>query len=63
LDDAPKLRSELRYLWALFVSLKNASSKCITYSDIHAYMQIYGDLTVFEVDVVCHLDTLHSREQ
>ena len=25
-------------------------------------MQIYGDLSVFEIDAICHLDALHSQE-
>jgi len=25
-------------------------------------MQIYGDLNTFEVDVICNLDALHSKE-
>jgi hypothetical protein len=49
-------------LWGLFVSLKNASSGAISYSEIQAYMAIYGDLSIFEVDAIRALDTLHFKE-
>jgi len=52
----------LAYLWGLFVSLKNASSGAILYSEIQAYMAIYGDLSIFEVDAIRALDTLHFKE-
>jgi len=58
----PDLSNELDYLWALFVSLKNAASGPIGYDQIQAYMTIYGDLSPFEVDVIRWLDTLHSQE-
>ena len=62
LDDAPELRSELGYLWELFVSLKNASSGAISYNEINSYMSIYGKLSTFEVDVIRELDNLHAKE-
>lgn len=62
LDDMPDLRDELNYLWALFVSLKNAASGSISYNQIQAYMAIYGNLTPFEVDLVRYLDTLYTQE-
>ena len=52
----------MAYLWSLFVNLKNASSGAIPYSEIQAYMAIYGDLSIFEVDAIRALDTLHSQE-
>lgn len=62
LDEEPKLRDELLYIWSLFVSLKNVSSDRISYSEIKAYMSIYGELSIFEVDAICHLDMLHFKE-
>ena len=62
LENAPRLRSELRYLWSTFVEIKKATSGSITFPEINAYMQIYGNLNTFEVDVICHLDGLHSKE-
>ena len=62
LEDAPKLDPKLSYLWAIFVELKNSTPDCITYPQINAYMQIYGDLSVFEIDSISHLDALHSQE-
>tara|TARA_R110000787_G_scaffold96186_4_gene199388 strand:+ start:2152 stop:2346 length:195 start_codon:yes stop_codon:yes gene_type:complete len=58
----PTLRKELAYLWAIFVSLKNASSGVISYTQIKDYMAIYGDLSTFEVDAIRSLDILHSKE-
>jgi hypothetical protein len=49
-------------LWAIFVDLKNSAPDCITYPQINAYMQIYGDLSVFEIDTISRLDALHSQE-
>ena len=46
----------------MFVELRNVSSGSITFSEINAYMQIYGDLNTFEVDVICQLDGLHTKE-
>jgi hypothetical protein len=62
LAERPKLRSELAYLWALFVSLKNASEGAISYNQIKSYMDIYGDLTAFEVDLIRELDQLSYQE-
>ena len=62
LDEKPELNDKLAYLWGLFVSLKNASSGAISYSEIQAYMAIYGDLSIFEVDAIRTLDTLHFKE-
>jgi hypothetical protein len=62
LEDAPVLRHELNYLWSLFVSLKNAAEGAISYTEIQAYISIYGDLSVFEIDLIRTLDELHSLE-
>ena len=62
LDEQPTLRDELTYLWVLFVSLKNASSGVISYTQIKDYMAIYGTLLPFEVDAIRSLDLLHSKE-
>jgi hypothetical protein len=62
LEDAPVLRHELNYLWSLFVSLKNAAEGAISYTEIQAYISIYGDLSVFEIDLIRTLDDLHSSE-
>tara|TARA_R110000796_G_scaffold220500_1_gene336600 strand:- start:295 stop:549 length:255 start_codon:yes stop_codon:yes gene_type:complete len=62
LQDAPVLRHELNYLWSLFVSLKNAAEGAISYTEIQAYISIYGDLSVFEIDLIRTLDELHSLE-
>jgi hypothetical protein len=62
LAERPKLRSELDYLWGLFVSLKNASEGAISYNQIKSYMDIYGDLTAFEVDLIRELDQLSYQE-
>ena len=62
LQDAPVLRHELSYLWSLFVSLKNAAEGAISYTEIQAYISIYGDLSVFEIDLIRTLDDLHSSE-
>ena len=62
LQDAPVLRHELNYLWSLFVSLKNAAEGAISYTEIQAYISIYGDLSVFEIDLIRTLDDLHSLE-
>lgn len=62
LAERPILRNELTYLWVLFVSLKNASSGVISYTQIKDYMAIYGNLSPFEVDAVRSLDLLHSKE-
>ena len=62
LENAPKLDPKLNYLWSIFVELKNSSENSISFPEINAYMQIYGDLSVFEIDTICHLDTLHSQE-
>jgi hypothetical protein len=62
LEDAPVLRHELNYLWSLFVSLKNAAEGAISYTEIQAYISIYGDLSVFEIDLIRTLDDLHSLE-
>lgn len=58
----PELRDELGFLWALFVSLKNASEGAISYNQIKSYMDIYGDLTAFEVDLIRELDQLSLLE-
>jgi len=44
------------------VSLKNASSGVISYTQIKDYMAIYGNLSTFEVDAIRSLDLLHSKE-
>jgi len=62
LEDAPVLRHELNYLWSLFVSLKNAAEGAISYTEIQAYISIYGDLSVFEIDLIRTLDDLYSLE-
>ena len=62
LQDAPVLRHELNYLWSLFVSLKNAAEGVISYTEIQAYISIYGDLSVFEIDLIRTLDDLYSLE-
>jgi hypothetical protein len=62
LQDAPVLRHELNYLWSLFVSLKNAAEGAISYTEIQAYISIYGDLSVFEIDLIRTLDDLYSLE-
>jgi len=62
LDEEPLLNAKLSYLWALFVSLKNASDGTISYTEIQSYISIYGDLSTFEVDAVRALDALHLRE-
>jgi hypothetical protein len=62
LAERPELRAELAYLWALFVSLKNASEGAISYNQIKSYMDIYGDLTAFEVDLIRELDQLSYQE-
>lgn len=62
LQDAPVLRHELNYLWSLFVSLKNAAEGAISYTEIQAYVSIYGDLSVFEIDLIRTLDDLYSLE-
>ena len=62
LAERPALRPELAYLWALFVSLKNASEGAISYNQIKSYMDIYGDLTAFEVDLIRELDQLSYQE-
>jgi len=46
----------------LFVSLKNASEGAISYNQIKSYMDIYGDLTAFEVDLIRELDQLSYQE-
>lgn len=62
LENVPKLKPELLYLWSMFVSLKNASKGSIGYDEIQAYGNIYGDLSPFEVDIIRWLDTLHYQE-
>lgn len=62
LENQPVLRSELTYLWVLFVQLKNASEGSISYNQIKSYMEIYGDLTAYEVDVIRELDQLSLQE-
>ena len=62
LADAPTLRNELSYLWALFVNLKNATGDTISYGEIQAYINIYCDLSTFEIDVIRTLDELHNSE-
>tara|TARA_R110000822_G_scaffold181178_2_gene320875 strand:- start:1172 stop:1357 length:186 start_codon:yes stop_codon:yes gene_type:complete len=56
------LREQLGFLWGLFVSLKNASEGAISYNQIKSYMDIYGDLTAFEVDLIRELDQLSFQE-
>lgn len=62
LEGSPSLRDELGYLWALFVSLKNATNGPISYTEIQAFAGIYGELSVFEIDVIRKLDDLYSAE-
>jgi hypothetical protein len=62
MESRPELRDELGFLWALFVSLKNASEGAISYNQIKSYMDIYGDLTAFEVDLIRELDQLSLQE-
>ena len=62
LESSPSLRDELGYLWALFVSLKNATIGPISYTEIQAFAGIYGELSVFEIDVIRTLDDLYSEE-
>jgi hypothetical protein len=62
LENSPSLRDELGYLWALFVSLKNAADGPISYTEIQAFAGIYGELSVFEIDVIRKLDDLYSAE-
>jgi len=62
LENAPTLRSELEYLWSIFVSLKNASQGSISYTEIQSYASIYGELSGFEIDVIRNLDNLHLAE-
>jgi|TARA_R110001599_G_scaffold295253_1_gene499408 hypothetical protein len=62
LADAPTLDPKLSYLWSIFVALKNSAPDCITYPQITAYMQIYGELSSFEVEAITVLDALHSQE-
>jgi hypothetical protein len=60
LADRPRLRNELMPFWKLFVDLKNASDGRIGYVQINAYGEIYGKLTVFEVDIIRSLDDLQA---
>ncbi|MGY9001602.1 MAG: phage tail assembly chaperone [Rhodospirillales bacterium] len=62
LESRPELREQLGFLWGLFVSLKNASEGAISYNQIKSYMDIYGDLTAFEVDLIRELDQLSFQE-
>ena len=62
MESRPELRDELGFLWVLFVSLKNASEGAISYNQIKSYMDIYGDLTAFEVDLIRELDQLSIQE-
>jgi len=62
LENSPSLRDELGYLWALFVNLKNATNGRISYTEIQAFAGIYGELSVFEIDVIRTLDDLYSEE-
>ena len=58
----PNLRNELVYLWSIFVSLRNASEGVISYNQIRSYCEIYGNLNVFEVDLITELDRLYRKE-
>jgi len=44
------------------VNLKNATGDTISYSEIQAYINIYGDLSTFEIDVIRTLDELYNSE-
>ena len=60
--EEPPLKTKLAYLWVLFVSLKNASDGAISYNQIKSYIDIYGELTAYEVDVIRELDQLALQE-
>ena len=60
--EEPPLKTKLAYLWVLFVSLKNASDGAISYNQIKSYIDIYGELTAYEVDVIRELDQLSLQE-
>jgi len=46
----------------MFVSLKNAAQGSISYTELQSYANIYGELSVFEIDLIRALDDLHSME-
>jgi len=44
------------------VAIKNAASGPISFTEIKAYSDIYGELDAFEVDVIRVLDGMHESE-
>jgi len=42
--------------------LKNASDGPISYPQIKAYMDIFGELTLFEIDMIIELDQAQRLE-
>ncbi len=62
LQAAPVLRDELAYLWLMFVRLKNASGEAISYTHIKDYMEMFGELTLFEIDTIVELDQAQRVE-
>lgn len=52
LQDLPQLDPDLDYLWAIFVELSNGSKDGITYTDIKAYCDLKGELSLFEVEAI-----------
>ena len=60
--ERPRLRAELLPYWGLFVDLKNAADGPVKYTQISAYSAVYGELSIFEVDMIRALDQLHARQ-
>ena len=56
------LRDNLAYIWSIFVRLKNASDGPISYPQIKAYMEIFGELTLFEIDIIIEGDHAQRLE-
>jgi len=45
-----------------FVRLKNASGEVISYTHIKDYMEMFGELTLFEIDTIVELDQAQRLE-
>lgn len=61
LQNLPVLAEELQYLWALYVEINNGSDGRITWKDLHAYCELMGELSPFEIEVIRNLNELHQR--
>ena len=60
LQNKPKLKEELLYIWGIFIDLRSGIEK-ISYSDIESYNNVTGsDLSSFEVTLILSIDRTYN---